>query len=1309
MNNSDSNSNNNNALVPSLYNRPGLSTIAYRIGDYEAFRQRLISRLALRLKPEIATLASLTTREQDDAAIALIDAWSVVADVLTFYQERIANEGYLSTATERLSVLELTRAIGYKLSPGGAASTYLAFEVENTPDGAEQITEPVLVPSGTGVMSVPIDPEDLPQTFETSEDLLAQAAWNRLSPRLAKPQVLTRYAAEYLEWQLAIDGEIATDDQPIYLYLQGTNTQLKPGDFLLVVEATVPKETGLLLTIETVEPIAEANHTKVSWYASAIYPLAQAVAQTEMFTYVNPQVFAFRQKAALFGHNAPIWKDYGHLVERGIFYLEDPTVVAADTEADTEDRWVRYSQSGELPADITCLAATNQYLFAGTAGAGIFRRALDNTTPQWVSVSNGLINPAAALASLQVRSLKVDSQNYVYAGTAGGGLFRSKNHGDSWLSLPAPDPSDAQTSRLLDKVVQAIEVDEATKLIFVGTDNGIFRFREGQTPVALNRLRGKSVFSLAKVFLSGRTQIIAGTSEGVYVLGNLSMIRRGSFGTRIWNWLHPEPFRAASGPPIYSLSTYTANGKIFLFAGSQGRLYRSEDLAQPWEIIDISIPSAEIGDIHSISVESGPGADQYTLLCGTAAGVVISTDSGSSWQLVSKDAGETTSLLRHPSDSSRIYIGTRLSRFDQSEWDDFEIPVPDIDLDRPYPQVLPESWIVLLQNKQVSAYQAQDVVERSRTDFGLTGQITRIVTNATSKTPDLDFDLRNATVLIESAQLHLAPRPLTVETRQHQIFSDPVNANEIFLNSYVTGLEAGQPLIASGKRINLEVSDIGGVFQAQLQSSSRSQSVVATDFNSQWQPVNAHLLNQEVQVFAFYTPYSTDVYSADVYTSDEPTLLFVGTRAGVFQLDLFSDYPQKWQLIENESLTSTHIEALVAFPHNEQPRLVAGTPAGIFVRDSWDSTEAQTWRAADLSDQQIQVIVHCTPENTSEDSQDDRQSYLLAGTRSGLFRSHDGGETWTPSGLDAINVQTLTTHGRFIYAGSADAGIFLSIQAGLSWQSISINQPLSTPVQLQGRSIKGLPPTLIESLSVSQLRLKTSDNFLISSPVSLTQIQPALTSITIAGRNIELFVSEEETLEGPTTTTVELAEAVSVENTAETISAINNGLTNQNVTALAVSADERVLAGTAGSGIFYSDNGGQTWQPLLSQPGDLHIRDLAVHGSRDLWLAGTATGGAFISHDQGTSWQSFTTGLDSVGIRAVAIAPQSPIQSSAEFSESFPVEATRLWAGGIGIVRSPDNLEQIEVRTGDRFALLSPPDPPKQQSSANRHSSLVGA
>ena len=45
----------------------------------------------------VMPLAGLTTRDPSDPSIALLDAWAVVADVLTFYQERIANEGYLPT------------------------------------------------------------------------------------------------------------------------------------------------------------------------------------------------------------------------------------------------------------------------------------------------------------------------------------------------------------------------------------------------------------------------------------------------------------------------------------------------------------------------------------------------------------------------------------------------------------------------------------------------------------------------------------------------------------------------------------------------------------------------------------------------------------------------------------------------------------------------------------------------------------------------------------------------------------------------------------------------------------------------------------------------------------------------------------------------------------------------------------------------------------------------------------------------------------------------------------------------------------
>ena len=107
-------------------NSPGQPALSYRLATYAVFLQRMLSQIAspnTLANPPAGpwTIANLTTRSDDDPTIALLDAWSVVLDVLTFYQERIANEGYLRTATEHRSVLELARAIGYELNPGVAA------------------------------------------------------------------------------------------------------------------------------------------------------------------------------------------------------------------------------------------------------------------------------------------------------------------------------------------------------------------------------------------------------------------------------------------------------------------------------------------------------------------------------------------------------------------------------------------------------------------------------------------------------------------------------------------------------------------------------------------------------------------------------------------------------------------------------------------------------------------------------------------------------------------------------------------------------------------------------------------------------------------------------------------------------------------------------------------------------------------------------------------------------------------------------------------------------------------------------------
>jgi hypothetical protein len=204
-------------LTPvSVANRPGLGSLAYRAGTHATFLETMLARLStIEVEHEgqkFRPLLKLTTRERDDPSIALLDAWAMVGDVLTFYQERIANEGYLRTATERRSVIELARLVGYRLRPGVAASVYLALTIE---DSQKVAIEPFEVRA----QSVP-GPGELPQTFENIEKIEARGRWNKLGPRLTQPQnALTLSASE---------------PEGVTLYLKGISTGLNPNDPVLV-------------------------------------------------------------------------------------------------------------------------------------------------------------------------------------------------------------------------------------------------------------------------------------------------------------------------------------------------------------------------------------------------------------------------------------------------------------------------------------------------------------------------------------------------------------------------------------------------------------------------------------------------------------------------------------------------------------------------------------------------------------------------------------------------------------------------------------------------------------------------------------------------------------------------------------------------------------------------------------------------------------------------------------------------------------------------------------------------------------------
>ena len=229
---------------PVTTNRPGLPAIRYRRDTHPTVFAAMRSRLHRWTVPDgdgegTRPLAELSTRATDDPVMALLDSWAVVTDVLTFYQERIANEGYLRTATERRSVLELARSIGYELRPGVAASAWVAFQVEEADGAPTRAT----IPAGTPIQSLPAKDGELPQTFEVGAALEARRSWNALRPRLLRPQSLTSGATGAL--------------------LDGVGLGIRKGDAVVLQTPVSGGFTGTPAAVHRVQENREEGLTRV--------------------------------------------------------------------------------------------------------------------------------------------------------------------------------------------------------------------------------------------------------------------------------------------------------------------------------------------------------------------------------------------------------------------------------------------------------------------------------------------------------------------------------------------------------------------------------------------------------------------------------------------------------------------------------------------------------------------------------------------------------------------------------------------------------------------------------------------------------------------------------------------------------------------------------------------------------------------------------------------------------------------------------------------------------------------------------------
>ena len=141
--------------------------IDYTSRDYTSIREDLVS-----LIPNFAP--NWTNRDPADFGMTILEAFAYMGDQLHYYIDRAANESFISTASQRDSVLQLARLLGYQATNNTASRVTVTFQ--------NSTANPITVPALTQVATTNVTSSTSQQIiFETATSVVVPATGDRKS------------------------------------------------------------------------------------------------------------------------------------------------------------------------------------------------------------------------------------------------------------------------------------------------------------------------------------------------------------------------------------------------------------------------------------------------------------------------------------------------------------------------------------------------------------------------------------------------------------------------------------------------------------------------------------------------------------------------------------------------------------------------------------------------------------------------------------------------------------------------------------------------------------------------------------------------------------------------------------------------------------------------------------------------------------------------------------------------------------------------------------------------------------------------
>jgi hypothetical protein len=597
-----------------------------------------------------------------DLTYGLLDAWATVADVLSFYQERITQEGYLQTATEDFSVQELVRSVGVTPLPPVSARVDLCFTVSDKPGAPDSLT----LPQGLAVQSVPA-PGGQPQLFETSAELVTRPEWSSMSLWSPPRNVLASPAAPLRA------------DTPALLLQDGSHG-IQPGTTLLVRATTSDKKEWLGLPRVTRTGSAHQRGC-VAWDA----PLDPALGADVLS---EPQAWTCRPPEALLGHDAPAWNKLP--LEKKLQYGGKPVGGTQSLDL-AKGSW---QGLGAPPGKVLCLRMDARGLFAGVEDQGLLRSQDGGKT--WT--------PVKALARMNVLCLGLDTQDRLVAGTRKHGVQRSTD-GESWEPLRGKtiqEPSQLPISRAVTQDLRlpatpvrsvagflAGEGKDTAAFLLAGTDEGLFCWEEqtgtwrptneGLPLAGKNGLTPVSVVSIVEDEKNQRFWL--GTSQGVFTSPRI--------GTA---WEAKDP-----ATPGQAVKTLTTDGKGQLFVALEdGGLYRLADVKR---LTFVPVPPKTPSGVAQVSallpLASGPGGPPG-LLAVLTEGLFVTRDGGTTWTPLPAPASAEVWAVAEPK-PGQVLVLAPVVGVEEKQWPGWALEPGRLDLSRSVPRIAAGQQLVLEQ------------------------------------------------------------------------------------------------------------------------------------------------------------------------------------------------------------------------------------------------------------------------------------------------------------------------------------------------------------------------------------------------------------------------------------------------------------------------------------------------------------------------------------------------------------------------------------------------------------------------------------